>query len=224
MAAARPKVQADIALGSPRPVMMKTHNAMIDHEGAPLISRAMSAGAVYIVRNPLDVVIPLAHFRSISIDAAIEEMATAGYSTETNDEDVYFVTGSWSQHVRSWTAKPSPAVLPVRYEDMLEKPLETFSAMARHVWMPATPDQVRRAIELTTFSRMQEFEATHGFLEKPPHLDRFFRVGRAGQWRDLLTPAQAGSGWWPTTASRWPVSATSRLPSRRRFGDRAQSR
>ncbi len=190
VAMARPKVQAAIASGSPGPVMIKTHNALIDYLGALLGNRAVSAVAVYVLRNPLDVVISLSHFRGLTIDAAIEDMATAGASTETNDEDVYFVTSSWSEHVASWTGRPTDAILPVRYEDLLAKPTEMFTAIAAHVRMPATPEQIAHAIELTTFERMQKAEAEKGFLEKPPHLERFFREGRAGQWRETLTTAQ----------------------------------
>ncbi len=174
-------MQADIATGAPGPVMVKTHNALIDYLGAPLINRAVSAGAVYVVRNPLDIAISLAHFRGVAIDAAIDEMATAGAATETNDEDVYFVTGSWSEHVASWTAPPNAAILPVRYEDMLADPAGTFTAIATHVQMPASPEQIAHAIALTTFQQMQQAESRKGFLEKPPHVERFFREGRAGQ-------------------------------------------
>jgi hypothetical protein len=190
VAAARPKVQADIAVGSAGPVMIKTHNALIDYLGAPLVNRAVSAGAVYVVRNPLDVAISLAHFRGFSVDAAIDEMATAGAATETNDDDVYFVTGSWSENVASWTGQPTTAIFPVRYEDMLASPTETFTAIARHVRMPVVPDQIAHAIDLTRFDRMQSAEQAKGFLEKPPHVDRFFREGRAGQWQEVLSDAQ----------------------------------
>lgn len=190
VATARPKVQSDIALANRGPVMMKTHNALMDYEGAPLINRSMSAGAVYVIRNPLDVAISLAHFRNESVDAAIDEMATPGWSTQSNDEDVYFVTGSWSEHVSSWTARPSDVILPVRYEDLLAAPLETFTALARHVWMPGTPEQIGRAVELAGFDRLQTAEARQGFLEKPENIDRFFREGRAGQWRETLSKAQ----------------------------------
>jgi hypothetical protein len=56
--------------------------------------------------------------------------------------------------------------------------------------MPATADQIRRTVEMTTFEQMQKAEAAKGFLEKPPHADRFFRQGRSGQWQDVLSSAQ----------------------------------
>ncbi len=192
VAAARPKVQTDIAVGMPGPVMIKTHNAMVDYLGAPLVNRAVSAGALYIVRDPLDVAVSLAHFHAISLDAAIERMATPGWSTQTNPEDVYFVTGSWSENVASWTARPNPAVLAVRYEDLIAKPEETFTTLAHHVAMPANPAQIARAIDLTTFERMRSAEAAQGFVEKAPEADVFFRRGKVGEGRERLSAEQVG--------------------------------
>jgi hypothetical protein len=190
VAGVRPQVQAEIAMNAPGLVMIKTHNALIDYLGAPLINRTVSAGAVYVVRNPLDVAISLAHFRAVSIDEAIDEMALSGRSSETNSDDVYYVAGSWSEHVESWTGQPNSAILPVRYEDLLLKPEETFAGVAAHLRIPARPDQIRHAIELTRFDRMQQAEAARGFLEKPPNIARFFREGRAGQWHTGLSTAQ----------------------------------
>jgi hypothetical protein len=190
VAAVRQKLQADIALGSPGPVMIKTHNALIEYLGAPLINRAVSAGAVYVIRNPLDVAVSLAHFRAVPIDDAITIMATPEWSVDTNDDDVYFVTGSWSENVGSWTASPSAAILAVRYEDMLADPVPVFTTIATHLRIPATDETIRHAVDLTRFDRMQQAEAERGFLEKPPQADRFFREGRAGQWQSALSAAQ----------------------------------
>jgi hypothetical protein len=190
IANARLKVQADIVAATPGIVLVKTHNALIEDAGMPTINRGVSAGAIYVLRNPLDVAISFAHFRSIPIDAAIDIMATDGFATEPNSDDVHFITGSWSQHVQSWTERPHPAVHVVRYEDMLERPAEAFGAIARHAMLPAGHGLLEKAIDLASFQRLQKAEDVQGFLEKPPNVDRFFRVGRAGQWREVLTSAQ----------------------------------
>ena len=66
---------------SPGIVPMKTHNANVALFDVRLIPPEISAGAVYIVRNPLDVAISLAHFNSDSIDDAIAMMGTSGYAS-----------------------------------------------------------------------------------------------------------------------------------------------
>jgi len=190
IAEARPKVQADIAREANGTVLIKTHNALAYDRGFPLINLDVSAGAVYLVRNPLDVAISFAHFRNVPIDTVIADMATPGSGVGSNNTLVYYTADTWSTHVRSWTERPNPVVLVVRYEDLLAEPRDGFAAIARHVRMAPTPEQLDQAIELASFRRLRKAEAAGGFRERPEHAERFFREGRAGQWREVLTPSQ----------------------------------
>ena len=93
----------------------------------------MTSGAIYIVRNPLDVAASSADFMGTGLDQVIEMMAT-DYLEMPHDlerNNVSIVSGSWSQHVASWTGKMSERLHVVRYEDMLEKPSVTFGGVAR---------------------------------------------------------------------------------------------
>lgn len=191
IAALRPLIQQEICRSAGGLVLVKTHNAMGDDHGYPLINRAVSAGAIYVVRNPLDVAISFAHYRSVSIDQIITDMATLGFGAQTDENQIYYASGTWSQNVESWTARPNDRVLVVRYESMLDRPTETFAAVARHLLMAPTAAQLQQAIDLTAFDRLRAAEAATGFVENPEHSMKFFRAGRAGQWRDILTTAQA---------------------------------
>ena len=145
IAQARPKVQAGIAAVD-RLVFVKTHNAHLVDHGVPMINMAVSAGGIYVVRNPLDVAISFAHFRGVPIDQVIADMATRGFGAATDRHTVHTITSSWSEHVMSWTARPHPAMLVVKYEDMYEKPEQTFAAIARHLMLEPTAGQLDRAI------------------------------------------------------------------------------
>lgn len=190
IAAARVNVQRDIAHGTAGVAYIKTHNAMITDRGVPTINRGVSAGAVYLIRNPLDIAVSWARFRDVSVDEIIATMAREGYETEPNENDVHVVYGSWSQNVRSWTASPNPVVLVVRYEDMLASAERTFAEIARHLRIAATPEQLSRAIALSSFEKLQSAERATGFVEKPPEAELFFREGRAGQWKEALSATQ----------------------------------
>ena len=190
IAAARPNVQADIVRENEGTILVKTHNALANDHGYPLINLGVSAGAIYIVRNPLDVAISLAHFRGVSIEQVIADMSQPGFGFPTNVHHVYFVAGTWSNNVRSWTERPNPVVHVVRYEDLLEDPVGGFASIARHVVMTPTRDQLVQAIDAVSFERLQRAEASNGFQEKPASAERFFRSGRAGEWRKVLTDAQ----------------------------------
>ena len=52
-------------------------------------------------------------------------------------------------------------------------------------------DAIARAVEAADFQNLQRQEAASGFRERPEGMPRFFRRGRAGGWRDSLTPLQA---------------------------------
>jgi Sulfotransferase domain len=86
--------------------------------------------------------------------------------------------------------EPHPAIYLMRYEDMLAHPEETFGGLARHLLLDATSDQIAQAIDRSSFKRLQAQEEKDGFLERPKEAERFFREGRAGQWKDVLTAAQ----------------------------------
>jgi len=209
IAAARAKVQQKIADAHEGLVFLKTHNALAHDRGHPLFNFAVTSGAVYIVRNPLDVAISLAHHGSDGLDKAIEVMAAENVVTPVDDIFVNEIWSSWSRHVWSWTRQAHPAIRVMRYEDMLADPLAAFTGLARHLQLAASPEQLALAVDRSSFERLQDEETREGFTEKPERAGRFFREGRAGQWRDVLSRRQvdrvvaahreqmARFGYWP---------------------------
>jgi hypothetical protein len=190
IAAVRPKVQQDIADSTDGLAMIKTHHALVMDRGMPTINTAVTSGAVYIVRNPLDVAISFSHHMGADIDTAIEEMATADLETGISERSVYEVYGSWSQHVESWTRKSHRAIYVMRYENMLANPFRVFGGLARHLLLRPTDDQLRLVIERSSFEVLKKQEEESGFREKPEKAERFFREGKSGQWQEQLTRRQ----------------------------------
>lgn len=190
IAALRPRVFTDLARRSRGAVLVKTHNARIAAHGTPFIEDAVTAGAIYIVRNPLDVAISFADFRGVSIDQAISDMAMRGFGHYSDPVSVYWVTDSWSGNVKSWTERRNPRTLVVRYEDLRDKPKTTFGKIARHLLMKPTQDQIAKALELTTFDKLKRREETENRAAQRDTLPQFFRSGKADQWRDVLTREQ----------------------------------
>jgi hypothetical protein len=185
----RPKVQMEIARTNSGIVTVKTHNAFLSDRGFPLINPQASAGAIYLVRNPLDVAVSYAELRSQAIDITIEQMATSGFAGWANGL-AYWAAGSWSDNVKSWTDSGHPIVLVLRYEDMISRPIETFRSVALHLHLQPTAEQLNDAIEMASFRTVQTAERDQGFVERPAKASIFFREGRVGQWRDRLTGDQ----------------------------------
>jgi hypothetical protein len=190
IAATRHKVQEQIADSSDGAVFIKTHHALVMDRGHSTINFTVTSGAIYIVRNPLDVAISYAHHMNRPVDEAIERMATENLETEVTEKSVYEVYGSWSQNVWSWTRTPHRSIHVMRYEDMLASPHKSFGALAEHLLLDATAEQLSLAIDRSSFEKLKEQEDAEGFREKPKAAERFFREGRAGQWKDVLTRPQ----------------------------------
>ena len=189
IAALRHEVQQEIADTFEGLVFVKTHNGLVIDRGHTIINFAVTSGAIYIIRNPLDVAISLSHHMNRTVDAAIELMGSFAES-QVNEKRVHEVWGSWSEHDMSWTRKPHRAIYVMRYEDMMSDPEKTFGKLADHLLLGPTPAQVRQAIDRSSFDKLKSQEEEVGFKEKPEHAERFFREGRAGQWKEVLTPAQ----------------------------------
>jgi hypothetical protein len=183
----RPKVHAAMTAAHPDTVFVKTHNASVDDRGTPMITLEHTAGAIYVVRNPLDVAVSYSHHFGVSLEDAVAAMNRPGNQSIGNQENfVYELHCSWSEHVRSWTAAPNQALHVVRYEDMTREPQRTFSDVTRFLGLQAAPERVAGAIERSSFAVLQEQELRHGFRERSRKSEQFFRAGLAGQGQRLL--------------------------------------
>ncbi len=194
VALVRPKVHQKIADAYKGLVFLKTHNALVSHVGVPMITASHTAGAIYIVRNPLDVAVSYSPHLNVSIDKAIALMNKVGRKTRNHDKGAYQILGSWSENVHSWTHSSNRALFVMRYEDMHAKTHETFDALARHLLLNPSKQELEQAIELSSFKRLQEQEKKEGFKEKPPMMAiPFFRKGKVEEWREMLTKRQIGT-------------------------------
>ncbi|HWA45723.1 MAG TPA: sulfotransferase domain-containing protein [Hypericibacter adhaerens] len=186
----RPRVHKAITGIFPDNVFVKTHSALVMSHGTPAITMEQTAGAIYIVRNPLDVVISYAHHYGRTLDEAILEVNRPGLQTQTGERHVYELLGSWTEHVASWTSRPNPALHVMRYEDMLAEPERAFGAVTNFLGLTVRRERLLKAIEQSSFRNMREQESQKGFAERSDKSDRFFREGRAEQWREVMTQEQ----------------------------------
>jgi hypothetical protein len=189
--ALRPQVHQDIADSRARgSIFTKTHNMFGQLGGVPVHNMRVMAGAIYVVRNPLDVVLSVADHFGLEVDQAIEFMASEETGTPTNQENVAGYMGSWSTHVASWTAQPHPSIVVVRYEDMQEKPVKAFGTVAKLLGLDQDRDRVRKAIRFSAFNELKQQELNSGFVEKSPNSRHFFRKGTRNQWTESLSEDQ----------------------------------
>ena len=171
-------------------IVMKTHNAKAVAAGMPLIPTHLSAGAIYLIRDPRDVVLSYASHLGISFDNAVKVMADENHAAHSQINKLYHLMSSWSTHVSSWTKqnKDIPVTV-IKYEDLLLQPEIMFRKILGALGIaPINKKAFKFALGQTQFSVLQDVEEKHGFIERSPSSkDKFFRVGKAGQWKTKLT-------------------------------------
>lgn len=187
----RPLVHRDLTALDSTLVFVKTHNARLQVAGAPLITPEVTAGAIYIVRDPRDVAASYSRHLGRSIDDTIAFMADRGAATGGTGAKVYEWHSSWSVHVQSWTSRPDPHVHVVRYEAMAAAPAAAFGPLIRWLGQDPPPERLSRAIRFSAFGELRGQEQAKGFSERVAEsTGPFFATGQPGQWRAVLTPAQ----------------------------------
>lgn len=170
---------------------VKTHNINSIAFGTKLIPRKYTRSAIYIIRNPLDMLISYARHYGLTHEATARSIGHPHNSNEADPTSVTTFLGGWSDHVRSWSSETAFPVLTVRYEDMLEKPEDSFASMLEHIGMPADPERLQKAIRFASFDEVSKQEAEAGFVETSPKTGRFFASGQSGQWQSELDPGIA---------------------------------
>ncbi|AXQ31707.1 sulfotransferase domain-containing protein [Solimonas sp. K1W22B-7] len=194
----RSQVYRQLAVSIPddEPVFFKIHDAYLGPlERQPLVPADASRGAIYLVRNPLDVCVSYARHSNWDIDTAIARMADEehGLARSRNrlDRQLRQHLSSWGGHVRSWIDNGEVPVHLVRYEDLRARPVETVAAALAFAGLARDAAEIERAVEWSSFERLQAQERAGGFSEKPRLLPAFFRRGVSDGWRQDLTPDQA---------------------------------
>jgi hypothetical protein len=170
-------------------VFASTRAALVESGGAPTITMEHTAGAIYLVRNPLDVAVSLAAQGDRSIDEAILHLETE-YESENSDQFAYEYQGSWSTNVLSWTQQRHAGLHLLRYEDMLSVPEQAFGPLASFLGFDTSPERLARAIRFSSFADLAEEEDKSTFTSSSGGVRRVLRVGKSDQWREVLSADQ----------------------------------
>jgi hypothetical protein len=191
----RPELYIHLAQNAEAQLFMKIHDAYIQvAENTPLIPAEATEGALYFIRNPLDVAVSFAHHSGWKYDTSVSRMADDALTFCGRPDRLHNQLRqkllSWSNHVLSWVdAAPFPVCV-LRYEDMKSQPLETFENAVCFARLPHSRDQIQKALGFSSFDVIQQQEEAEGFHEKSAAASRFFRKGKVGSWREELSEEQ----------------------------------
>ena len=179
------------------PRLRKTHEVYRSGEAdRPPFPLEATRAAILIVRDPRDVVCSYAPFFGLDLDDAVDAVGREhgggrGSPARTTTSQPW---GSWSSHTSSWLDPrvPFPVHL-VRYEDLRTDAVATLAPVLERIGLECTTEQLRDAVEQSSFERLRESEDRRGFREVSPATPRFFRSGRSGGWRDELDDDQVAA-------------------------------
>lgn len=192
----RPEVHRHLARTASEPVICKAHDAYtLAPGGEPLFPPEASRAVIYLVRNPLDVCVSLArHMGWDDCDKSIAILGDPNYAfanpTDRQEDQLRQILLSWNRHVTSWHDARGQRVHVVRYEDLKRAPEETLAAALLFAGFEAAPARIEKAVRFSRFEELQRQEREQGYASRVTAARAFFRRGRAGAWRDELTPAQ----------------------------------
>lgn len=180
------------------PSYHKTHDvytSLSTQQSEPLMPVEGCLGALYFIRNPLDVAISFAHHSQADLDEVIDIMADTSFAfskkRHTHVVQMRQWVGSWSSHVESWLhAQQVIPVWVVRYEDMKRAPYDTFLKALQFLRLDPEPTVLKEILKKTEIAQLQQLERIQGFCEKPQGVKSFFRKGMVGEWQTTLTDAQ----------------------------------
>jgi hypothetical protein len=166
------------------PIFMKTHNAMGEAEGIFLIPEVMTKKALYVVRDPRDVMVSYARHMNLSHEEATEAICNETQKI-VHDDNLFHIVSSWGTHAQSWIGNEKFTCGVVHYEKLVDNPAEHFKGILDFCEIKFEQSKFDNALKQTEFKNMKKQEQEKGFLENPGHSCAFFHSGAYGNWHDV---------------------------------------
>ena len=178
--------------------LLKTHQAFGNFENFPFTDSNNTLGAIYLVRDPRDVLISYSRHMKQSIDKTLDlvlEDDSKGNLFEGKNSVIGEMRGSWSQHYNSWKYSNLKEKIIIKYEDLINNPFDTFSKVISHLNylfrklsfpLETNAERIRKCIEISNFNNLQNLEKKLGFSDNIKSGATFFNKGTTNQWQDEL--------------------------------------
>ncbi len=192
--------QKDIALKK-KIKFLKTHNALIEAHGKPFTSSKYSLGAIYIVRDPRNVITSIKnHYDFKDYKNALNFMMdknTYVWGFNNNYAKSQIIT-SWQINYLSWIEKNNYLkTILIKYEDLNRNSEKTFKNIIKFINQitknnePIIQEKLHNAIATTNFKNMQKIEREGNFREnvhseKTLEQKKFFHLGPKNDWKKLV--------------------------------------
>ena len=175
---------------------LKTHSSLNKINNSNFTDFDNTLGAIYVVRDPRNVVKSFAHHYDMNIDEATDVMIDKTRWLVTTNKVFKTFISSWDVNYNSWK-QLGDRVLFIKYEDLVSKKktilIKIFKFIINLGMKNLTLDmnKLNKAIKSTEFEKMQDLEKKQDFKEgvvDPDSKKRktFFMFGPKNDWKKTL--------------------------------------
>ena len=180
---------------------LKTHNIFGAFKGNSFTSSELTLGAIYIVRDPRNIISSLMNHYSLNEEGALK-MINSIYRNLRNERDSenyssYSFISSWNNNYNSWKSLKNIKTLIVKYEDLEIDTENTFLRIIKFTNDLINKNQsikhekFNSAIASTNFEVLKKKEESEGFDEavyssKEMKNKAFFNLGNKNKYKKLL--------------------------------------
>ena len=181
--------------------LVKTHSCLLPYKGNEFTTKKQTLGAIYIVRDPRNIITSLTHHYSLEYHEAykhlIDENSSLLEKSHESDYSNFTYLNSWANHYKSWKNNLNFEVLFIKYEDIEKAKEETFRKVIFFVNKLTYKDhkidekKFVNSLKSTSFSNLKNKELNEGFEEsvfskKTGKKINFFNLGFNNRWQKLL--------------------------------------
>ena len=185
----------------------KTHNIYSSLNNTDFSNKYNSIGAVYIIRDPRNVLTSMMNHFEMNKDEALtfmlnEKKFTYDHFKKNDYSDFQFIS-SWEKNYKSWMKNKDFPIKLIKYEDLIDqtfyviKDLINFINKTCKIGNNFDKLKAQNAIETTSFEKLKKIENNHGFSEsiKSKNRDKnkvpFFHLGPNNNWQKIFDPSFA---------------------------------
>ena len=185
----------------------KTHNIYVSLNNTDFSNKDNSIGAVYIIRDPRNVLTSMMNHFEMNKDEALQFMLNEKKFTydhfKKNDYSDFQFISSWEKNYKSWIKNKDFPIKLIKYEDLINQTFYVVKDMINFINKTCKLDhnfdksKAQNAIETTSFEKLKKIENNHGFSEsiKSKNRDKnkvpFFHLGPNNKWQKIFDPSFA---------------------------------
>ena len=176
---------------------LKTHSSLCKMYACNFTDFKNTLGAIYIVRDPRNVVSSFAHHYNLTIDEATDIMLDNSRFMEKTVKNSKVFLGSWKFNYNSWKSiENKNNYMLIKYEDLIAKKKTVLLRIFKFLdllGLKSKLDMVKlnKVIKTTEFENMKSKEEQETFSEatidiKTGKRRTFFNLGPENDWRKYL--------------------------------------